>query len=180
MYKKLTTTAIMLALSTVLSMMVIWRLPNDGSVTPGSMVPLIAIAIMFGWRWGIFAGIIHGIIQMMLMFATPPVQDFWSYALVVLLDYIVAFGVLGFAGIIYRLIHNKYLAVPIAGAIGVFLRFLCHFFSGVTIWSVYAGEQNAFVYSLLYNGSYLLPELLITVIILIGVSKFITSKRFES
>jgi len=177
MTKKLTVTGVMLSLSTVLSMVVIWRLPNDGSVTPGSMVPLIAIALIYGWRWGIFAGVTHGIIQMALMFPSPPVQNLMSYVGVVFLDYIIAFGILGTAGIVYRLMKKKYFAAAVAGAAGLFLRFVCHLFSGVIIWGVYAPEgQNVFVYSLLYNGSYMLPEMLITVVLLLGVSKLITAR----
>jgi len=179
MTKKLTLTALTLALSTALSMIVMFRMPFDGAVTPGSMVPVIFIAIIYGRRWGVLTGAAHGIIQMLLMFAPPPARGLLPYIAVVMLDYIIAFGVLGLAGLFYRVTENTRFAVQIAGAAVVFLRFLCHLISGVIIWGSYAPEgQNVFVYSLLYNGSYMLPEMVITVILLSVLGRFIKNRRF--
>lgn len=170
--KTLTTSAILIAFSTVLAALPILRLPNDGSVTLGSMVPIILISILYGTKQGIISAFVFSLLQMVTAgVAVPPTQNFLSYTLVVLLDYIFAFTVLGLAGIIYN--KNKW-SVPLSGGVVVFLRFLCHFISGIIIWGVYAPEgQSPALYSLLYNGSYMGIELILTVIVLTCLIPFI-------
>ncbi len=175
MTKKLTTTGVMLALGVILSLIRLFDAPYGGSVTLASMLPVITLAILYGTRWGILSGIVFSFLSMLLSgLPAPPVQDAGSYILVVLLDYVLAFGVLGLAGGVYRLLPNKVFAVPAATASVIVLRFLCHFLSGILIWRVYAWEGcGAAMYSLLYNGSYMLFELLITTTLSAFVSKWL-------
>jgi thiamine transporter len=78
------------------------------------------------------------------------------------------------AGIIYRILGEKLWAIPISTAAVIFLRFICHFVSGMVIWGAYAPEgQNAAIYSLVYNGSYMGIELVITTILSVLISGFL-------
>ncbi len=148
--KVLAEVAIFTALATALSTIVIYVMPQGGSITLASMVPIIWLALRRGPKVGLVTAILYGAIQFAIMpFAIDPVQ--------VLLDYILAFGVLGLAGF-----FPKY---PVAGAaVGVSLRFVMSFISGVVYWApIYAPNIDPYVYSAVYNGSYMLPELGITV-----------------
>jgi thiamine transporter len=143
--------AIFTALATVLSTIVIYVMPQGGSITLASMVPIIWLALRRGPKVGIATGIIYGCIQFaMLPYAIDPIQ--------VLLDYVLAFGVLGLAGFFPK--H------PIVGAaVGVSMRFVMSFISGAVYWApIYAPGLDPYIYSSVYNGSYMLPELIITVI----------------
>ena len=168
--KKLTLCAISVALATVLAMIskiipAPWL--QGGSVTVASMVPIIAVSIAVGSRWGILASVVYALIQMLTGFYPPPTQTVWNFFLVVFLDYIAAFGVLGFAGAIYNISGKKAWAIPVSGAIVTLGRYVCHILSGILIWGVYAEEgQSVLAYSLIYNGSYMIPEIIITTAVL--------------
>lgn len=175
--KKLTLSAVMVALSAVLvilSKLVPAPWMQGGSITLASMVPIIAASIVIDLKWGIFTGIVFSIIQMLTGFYPPPTQDFLSFFLVIMLDYVMAFGVLGLAGLFYRLMNKKLWAVPVSGIIVTTLRYVCHILSGILIWGVYAQEgQTVLAYSITYNGSYMIPEIIITGVVLTILSKFI-------
>ena len=80
-------------------------------------------------------------------------------------DYIIAFGALGFGGMFKNKIQNQAVAIGLGGAVVSVIRFICHFISGVTIWGDYSGgAKSVWLYSLEYNGGYMLPELIITVV----------------
>lgn len=169
--KKLTTGAVMIALATALSLVTLFKAPYGGSVTAGSMIPIVLFSMMFDLKWSLLVSVTYGVIQMILGFYAPPTPDFISFVLVILLDYIVAFGVLAFAGPIARVLHrgDKLSIVPaaVSTAVVMVLRFLCHFLSGIIIWDVYAPEGVApWFYSLTYNGGYMLMELIISVVII--------------
>ena len=79
-----------------------------------------------------------------------------------MLDYVVAYTVLGLGKTFSAFIKNKTAKLITGTFVVVFLRFVCHFLSGILIWNVYAPEgQSAFLYSLIYNGSYMGIELII-------------------
>ncbi len=174
--KKITTGALMIALSTVL-MWVSKLIPapwlQGGSVTLASMVPIIICSITLGIKWGLCASLSYSLIQMMFGFYPPPTQTFSSFVMVILLDYVFAFGILGLAGIFYNMLKESRFAAPISGFIVTFLRYICHIFSGILIWGVYAEEgQSVLAYSLIYNGTYMIPEIIITTIVLALIMKF--------
>lgn len=154
---KLTTRTIIhigiaIALAIVLKMFRIMQMPMGGSVTLGSMIPIIFIAYVYGPRVGYLTGMLFGVMDLLLgAYVVHPMQ--------LLLDYVLAFGVLGVAGYF----RNN---ISIGALAAIALRFLCHIASGVIFFSSYAGEQNALIYSILYNGTYLLPEAIIAMIIL--------------
>ncbi len=165
--KKITVCAMMVALSTVLawiSNMLPFKWLQGGSITLASMVPVIVASIIMGPKWGVLSSVVYALIQMLIGgIAAPPVQDFLSYLMVIMLDYIIAFGVLGFAGFFYNIFKKNDFSIPTSAFLVTFIRFLCHFLSGIIIWGVYAPEgQSVLLYSLIYNGGYMLPEIIIT------------------
>lgn len=146
--------AIFTALATALSAIVVYVMPQGGSITLASMVPIIWLALRRGPKVGIVTAVIYGCIQFALLpYAIDPMQ--------VLLDYPLAFGVLGLAGF--------FSGHPAFGAtVGVSLRFVMSFISGVVYWApIYAPDVNPYIYSAVYNGSYMLPELAITVFVIL-------------
>lgn len=149
--------AIMIALSAVLSMIKIWHLPYGGSVTLASMVPILLIGLRHGPGWGFLAGLATGLIQSLIdPYVVHPVQY--------VLDYPLAFAVLGLAG----LARNKStLAASVLGSLAIAARFVCHWLSGVVFFASDApAGQSPWLYSAIYNGTYLLPELIISVVAL--------------
>lgn len=166
--RRLTETAIMLALAVALSYVTIYTLPMGGSITLFSQVPIVIIGYRYGAKWGISTGIIYGILQMLLQglgnFAY--VKGFVSYLILILADYVIAFMVLGLGGAMFRkAIKNQAVALGLGAFVASALRFLCHFISGVTIWGEYAdGWKSVWAYSAGYNGSYMAAEAAITVV----------------
>lgn len=173
MTKKLTLSAVMIAIATVLSVVAVYKLPNGGSVTFASMVPIIIVTYLLDFKWGILTCFAYSILQMVLGFYAPPVQNLSSFLIVILFDYVIAYGCLCLAGPIFKTLGKNRFSIAISGATVLILRFICHFISGVTIWKVYAEGKNPILFSLGYNGSYMLPELIITVVVLLLLSSFI-------
>ncbi|RLI19877.1 energy-coupled thiamine transporter ThiT [Candidatus Bathyarchaeota archaeon] len=142
------------ALAVVLGQIKIFRLPYGGSVTAGSMVPLLWFALRHGLRSGIEVGAVYGMVDLALGgVIVNPIQ--------ILLDYPVAFACLGLAGAFRR-------KAPLLGVIvGMTGRFLSHFVSGVVYFADYAPEgMSPIIYSAIYNGTYILPELIISLVII--------------
>lgn len=154
--RRLAEVAIAVALVAVLSNVRVYKLPQGGSITAGSMVPVFYIALRWGVRWGILAGVLAGVVN----YLTEP---FFVHPVQVVLDYPVAFGALGLAGFF-----------PQASAAGVVLgglgRALAHFVSGVVFFAQYAPKgQSPWLYSAIYNGSYMLPEIVISAVLTVLV-----------
>ncbi len=179
--KKLTQGAIMIAMATVLSFIVLYKMPNGGSVTLASMVPIILFSYLHNAKWSVFVAFTYSLIQMLLGFYPPPTGDLLSFVLVIFLDYVIAFGVLGLAGSIGRIFKNK-LSGFVAGSMCVVaIRFVCHFLSGILIWKAYAPEgQSPALYSIIYNGPYMAMEFLITVFVVTLLYKALPLKRLAT
>jgi len=158
--------AIMLALATALSLIAFAPWPAGGSVTVFSMLPILIIAYRYGMKWGFLVGSVYGLIQMMLgMSALSYATNAWAAICIILFDYAVAFGVLGFGGL-FRKLNNQAIGFSLGVIVACVLRFLCHFLTGITVWADYAdGIWPVVIYSLTYNGSYMLPELVITTVV---------------
>lgn len=179
--KKLTTCGLLIAAATVLawiSKLIPSPWLQGGSVTLASSVPIIVISMMFGTKWGITASFVYALIQMMTGFYPPPTQNFTDYILVVLLDYILAFGMYGLAGLFCK--KEKAASIPFAGGVVMCLRYVCHVLSGMIIWGVYAENQSVFAYAVIYNGTYMLPETIITVLTLVIIRNFISEKLYAA
>ncbi|CCY67068.1 putative proton-coupled thiamine transporter YuaJ [Clostridium sp. CAG:678] len=166
--QKLTETAIMIALATLLSYVTIFTAPMGGSITAFSQVPIVIIGYRYGFKWGAGTGVIHGILQMLLQglgnFAY--VKGIGAYIILIFADYVVAFACLGIGGALFKkAVKNQTLALALGGAFASLFRFICHFISGVTIWGEYAdGWKSVWAYSFGYNGYYMLFEAIITVV----------------
>ena len=166
--RALAESAIMVAAATVLSLFAVFKLPNGGSVTIGSMIPIVLISLRYPLNWSLTAAFAFSLLQMIFGFYAPPVENLLYYSLMVLLDYILAFSVLCLAGPLYRKLKAAWPARLrlIAATIACFImRFTCHYFAGIIIWGTYAEGQPVWLYSLLYNGSYMLCECLISGVI---------------
>lgn len=146
---------VMIALATVLSMIKVYQLPNGGSITAASMVPIIFYALRHGAEKGYFVAFVYTAVQFIVDGAK------FVYPLSILLDYLLGFGLLGTAGFFKGSCNKAVLGASISG----FLRFLAVFLSGWIVFGSYAPEgMNPALYSLLYNASYMIPEIIITII----------------
>jgi thiamine transporter len=134
------------------------RLPQGGSVTLASMVPLLWFALRRGTRWGVEAGLVYGLVHMVI-------SGEIYYPTQVLLDYPLAFAALGLAGAFKK--H------PILGVgVGIAGRFICHFISGVIFFGQWAWPGwHPVAYSAAYNASYLVPEFIVSVLIIYTLLK---------
>lgn len=164
--RRLAESAIMIALSTILAQLAVIQFPYGGSVTVFSQLPVIIISYRYGVKWGVSTGLVMAIIQLMFGLENfSYVSGLVAYIILIFADYIVAFTALGFGGMFRNSVKNQALGLTLGSVVVSVIRFLCHFISGVTIWGDYSnGAQAAWVYSLTYNGSYMLPELIITAI----------------
>lgn len=168
----LCTSAIFIALSTILSFLQIIEMPMGGSVTLASMLPILFIGLQFGYKWGIGSAFVYSLIQLMqaLIKGNVFVYCVGATAVIVcvLFDYVFPFSILGLSAFARAKKENE-LSIPkalITFSVLIFIRFICHFVTGMTIWGQWdEGLKGAFTYSLLYNGSYMLPELVITVVL---------------
>lgn len=180
--RKLTHSALMVALALVLSMIKLFHLPNGGSITPASMAPIILIALMYPTKWALFTSFVYSLVQMVESFYAPPTQDLLSFVLVILLDYVLAFGILGCAGLIARRFKtNKILGATLATLAVIFGRFFCSFLSGILIWGVYAPEGTpVWIYSLSVNGSIMVGEMVTTTIVMAVLVKFLPLEKLTA
>ena len=153
--------AIMVALAQILSYIKIMELPNGGSLTP-AMFPILLFAVRWGLKDGLLAGFVFGLLQLIFDGAYA-----WGWQSM-LLDYLVAFPPLGLAG----LFKGKKWGIFAGTVLGCLGRFIVHFISGITIFRISApteilgtvfDEPN--LYSLVYNGSYMLPNTILALAI---------------
>lgn len=159
---RLTESAVMLALATVLSLVKLIQLPYDGSVTVASAVPLLLVAYRYGCTWGLFTGFAYGLLQIVFSSSLSYVTGLWSVVAVVLLDFGVAFAAVGLAGL-FRRVKSQPVALMSGAILYGVVRFLCHVASGATVWAgISIPTAAALVYSVAYNATYMLPETIIT------------------
>lgn len=165
--------ALMIALATVLSYLKVFELPQGGSITL-EMLPLVLMALRNGTKWGCFTGFVHGILQMLLGFDNVLYcTTLQSQIGCILLDYLVAFTVLGLAPLVADRFGNKLVGVGVGAAVCGLLRFVCSFLSGLLIWGGYAPAGTpVWLYSFTYNGAYMLPDTILLVVICVLLYKF--------
>jgi len=165
--------AIMIAIGTILAQIQILKMPMGGTVTLASMLPFIVVSYRHGVKWGLLTGFTNSLLQMLLGgIYPPPAGTAIAFAGMILLDYVLAYTVTGFAAVFGKPFKNEYAKIAIGTTIVCALRFLCSFLSGILLWGSYAPEgMNVAVYSLIYNGTYMLPECLITVAVALVLYK---------
>ncbi len=203
--KRLTESAMLLAMAIVLelvSKMVIPEMPFGGQVTLVSMLPVVLISYRHGVKWGLVSGFCYALLEMVIGAKTVAAAFQPGYfgdgamignaMLMCLLDYVLAFTVLGLGGIFRDKIQNKGMALMCGSLAALGARYLAHILSGYILfsgWAEWFFTQDGFpawgaglveslspavlgwVYSIVYNGMYMVPELILTAIAAVLVAK---------
>ncbi len=193
--KKIVVCAMLIALGTVLSVIQPFALPFGGGITLASMMPICLIAVIYGTKEGLISAFAFSVLQMFLGASTIsaaflPGEDqmvLGKAILMCFLDYTLAYTVLGFSGIFMKKLKNKSAAASLGALFTTALRYLAHIISGYILWGSYAewffsqegfyafgekilnafsGNLLAFIYSVIYNGLYMIPEIIITAAII--------------
>ncbi len=150
----LTETALLIAIAYALSFIQPLKMPLGGAVTPFSMLPVMLAGIRNGKTYGLIGAFAYGGLQMLQGLWPTPANTALSFAVMIMLDYVLAFGVLGVSSFFPRTNKGFLTAVPVCAG----LRFLCHYVSGLVIWGSAIEGMPAALYSLLYNGAYMLAD----------------------
>ena len=199
----LTVSAIMIAfsvsISAICAAMPFLNLPFGGGFTIASMLPIIIVAYMYGTKWGILTAFVYSIMQMLLGFNTVSAffmpgdsqMTWWRAVLVVFIDYLLAYTVLGLGGIFRKKLSARK-ALVLGSIFAISLRYIAHIISGAiffatwaewfftqdgfyswgeTIMNTFSGNALSFVYSIIYNGFYMIPEIIITTVVAVVISK---------
>lgn len=192
--QKTVKTAVMFAVATILSVITLFRLPFGGSITPVSMMPVIIIAYIYGVKWGLFSAFVYSILQMITgmdvvsaLFMPGDSQMLIQQAVsVCVIDYILAYMMLGFASIFKDKFKSDGVSICVGTVFSMFLTYVMHIISGFIFYGVWAewfftqdgfysfgskimenfsGNMLSFIYSVIYNGLYMIPEIIITSIV---------------
>ena len=175
--RALTEGALMVALATALSYVKLLELPQGGSVCIG-MLPIFLYCARWGWRQSFLVSFAYGLLQLLFdgAYAWGPTS--------MLLDYLVAFGVLGVACFFRSMSGGIYIGT----VVGCLCRFAVHFLSGITIYRIYAPTElfnttftNPYIYSAAYNGSFMLIDmvlcLVLTALLYKPLRRYITAEK---
>lgn len=163
-----------------------------GSITLCSMLPLVIIAYKYGVGWGSLAGLAHGLITMMISGwraggLAAMIEDKGGiklFLLITLFDYLLAFAAIGLAGLAPRFCKSQVSSIVVGSLIGLFGRYVCHTISGFLFFGEWAewfftdqvswggwfldtfhGKALSLVYSIVYNGLYMIPEMILTAVV---------------
>lgn len=206
--KTLTEAAAMIALSALLSLINFTPLPWGGGITPASMLPIVVFSYRHGIRAGTGAGLVLGFLNLLLGFHTVAAmflpgenQLILPYAIFsLLLDYLLAYTAVGLGGI-FRKRFRPSGAIALGAVFALFLRYLLHIVSGFVIYGAYAewffsqagrfgetvlsrfsGFGLSLIYSVVYNGSYMIPEIILTAILGFALGKIrpVVQQKSES
>ena len=208
----------MLALATVLAIVCAYipflNLPFGGGFTVASMLPIVIVAYMYGTKWGLFTSFCYALIQIIMSLTQgaggtvmalflPESDSFMGYGAavwIILIDYIIAYTVLGLGGVFRNKISNKTLSLVVGVVLALFLRYAAHIVSGYIFYGAWAewfftqegfyaignvilnsmsGNLLSFVYSVFYNGLFMIPEIVITAIVAVPVSRIPAIKKIK-
>ncbi len=165
---------ICVAMSFALSYVKLFELPQGGSVTFASLLPVMLFAYVYGPKKGVMVGAVYGVLQ--------AIQDPWIiHPAQFLLDYPIAFSMVGFAGVfgnIKALDKLPQIKFTLGAILAGILRFFCHVLSGVYAFGAYAvdkGYNNFWLYSTAYN-SFVFVDL---VLVIVAGALLFTSKAFN-
>lgn len=155
--------AIMIALGTVLSMLPLVEMPYGGSITVASMLPLVILSYRNGTKYGLISGALYAVLQLLLGLKNLSYVTTWySVLAVIFLDYIIAFTLIGGAGIVRRFVKGGANALFLGSLLCSLLRYISHVIAGATVWAGISIPTGAtLVYSIGYNATYMLPETII-------------------
>ena len=173
--RRLLESAILIAIGTILSELLKIDMPLGGGLTVCSMLPLVLVCHRWGTRWGLFTAFVYSLLQLLLgldnvQYAT---SAFMAVGIVVV-DYILPYTLIGLSAM-FRKAAKSIQASLIWGIVVTFvLRFVCHFITGWWIWDALWPNEFGWaspLYSLLYNGAYMLPEIIITAVVAVLLTK---------
>ncbi len=172
MTRRMTESAVFVAIATILSM-IKFDMPFGGGITVVSMLPIVLISHRWGWKWGLITAFVYSVVQLLLgMNNVGYASGFIMAVGIILLDYILAYSAIGLSGCFDRVFGKTRKSLLVGIAVTFFLRFVCHLLSGAWIWDVWMPETfmnmtmtNPWIYSFLYNGWYMLAELVVTEIV---------------
>lgn len=170
--KVLAYAAMVIAISSVLSAIKLFKMGQGGSVTPVSMLPVIAFALAFGPARGALVGCAYGLMQLLI---DPSIY----HPIQVVVDYPLAFAALALGGFAEKAPLPGYWKLPLAIVVGSLGRYLMAVLSGVVFFAEYAGDQNVLLYSLVYNITYLGPDALFCILIALipGVARIVDTMK---
>jgi thiamine transporter len=199
----LTLSAVMIAfaisISAICSAVPFLNLPFGGAFTIASMLPIIVVAYMYGTKWGLLTAFVYSFMQMLLGFNTvssfflpgDSQMIFHRAIIVCLIDYVVAYTVLGLGGV-FRKKFGARKALCLGSIFAITLRYLAHIVSGAIFFGTWAewfftqegfpawgqailnslsGDTLSLVYSIIYNGTYMIPEIIITAVVACFVTR---------
>lgn len=171
---RLTFSAVMVALSVALSYFKISTGGFGGSID-FVMIPLFIVCFIEGPLYGVAAGAVFGLIKCIMGGGIS-----WGLPSI-LLDYVLAYAAIGVAGFFRK---KSLVVIGLSTLLGCFARFIIHFISGVTIYAITTAEtvsgvttSNAWLYSVIYNGLYMLPNTVIAVVLMVALTPVL--KRIE-
>ena len=145
--------AMCIALSYLLSMIKVFRMPMGGTITLVSMLPLVLFALAYGPLEGVVIGCAYGLLSLLI-------DPYVIHPLQLLVDYPMAYAAVVLACVANVLPVKKVFKLPLAVIFGYLGRYMMAVLSGCVFFAEYAGEQNALIYSLVYNISYIGPEMI--------------------
>ena len=197
--KRLTESAMLLAVAIVLelvSKMFIPEMPFGGQITLVSMLPVVLISYRHGVKWGLVSGVAYALLEMAIGAKTVAAAFQPGYfgdgvmllnaIIMCVLDYLVAYTVLGLGGCFREKLQNRGAALMCGSLVALGARYIAHIASGYILFAGWAewfftqegfpawGAQLAaslspqmlgFVYSVVYNGMYMVPEMVITAVV---------------
>lgn len=206
---RLTTSAMMLAMATVLALVCAYipflNLPFGGGFTIASMLPIVIVSYMYGMKWGFFVSFTYSCIQIIMDLVlgkgstiialfTPSSDDYMGLVAaisILVIDYFVAYTALGLGGLFRNRIKSKTVAIVLGVLVALSMRYVCHIVSGYIFYGAWAewfftqegfykigtvmldafdGKMLSLVYSIFYNGLFMIPEMVITAIVSVPVS----------
>ena len=177
--RAMTECSIMVALSTVLSILKILELPYGGSVTVASALPVAIAVYRHGGAWGFGTALVNAMIQMLLGASTFSYFSTWQSLLALaVFDYVLAFVAFALVGVFKRVEKRQNMAMLFGVLLASVIRYLCHVISGATIWAgLSIPSEAALIYSLSYNATYMVPETIILALVTVYITSAIDFTR---
>lgn len=203
--RMLTESALLIAMAIVLELvakMFIPEMPFGGQVTLVSMLPIVLISYRHGVKWGLLSGVVYAALEMVIGAKTVAAAfqpDYFGTGVLIanallmcLLDYVLAFTILGIGGCFRNKIQNPGLSLCLGSIVALGCRYLCHILSGYILYGSYAEgfftqegfpawganlvatlnpQLLALAYSVVYNGMYMIPEIVFTAVAALLLSK---------
>ena len=149
-----------IAIAQVLSFITLFHMPQGGSIKAASLVPLMIFAYRWGGTRGIWAGVVYGVLHFLLGFKSS------IHYLSIILDYLLAYGAIGVCGYF----KDNMTGLVSGSIVAIALRWFASVTSGAVVFASYAPQgQNPWIYSMIYNASYMIPDGILNIIVLLFV-----------